>query len=538
MIDLKYFKISTNALPYISALLLGFSWDIRVKFFLFIAWALLFYYQYFYTKTNKPSYFYLHLYFGFLIWNIIVSWWILNASFGGAMMAIFCNSALMTLVFWIYIKLKLTINSNFSEWLFVPLWLAFEYIHTLWDISWPWLTLGNSFAFNNKIVQWYEFTGVSGGSLWVLLMGIVIYKAYLLKNKTYKLLTVLIFILPQVLSMAILYFRTDALKQPHSKDYNVVIVQPNIDPYNEKFSGNYDIQLQKMLAQVKPHLSEATNLLVLPETYITENIYEQQYDNSFSLQFLKRELLNKYPNLSILTGAGTVCTYKLNETKSSTARLFEGTNMYYDYYNTALFLNSTSLQFYHKSKLVPGVEKMPFPFLFKPFEKLAINLGGTTGSLGYQDERTNFLDKKRDLKICPAICYESIYGDFLTEYIRQGAQAIVVITNDGWWGNTPGYCHHVAYATLRAIETRKELVRCANTGISCFINALGETEQATPYWQQAVIKKNILPNAIQTFYVRYGDVISYTACLISALLILFLGGIFFLKKYNKIKQKL
>src|SRR5574343_444659 len=74
-----------------------------------------------------------------------------------------------------------------------------------------------------------------------------------------------------------------------------------------------------------------------------------------------------------------------------------------------------------------------------------------------------------NLKLAPAVCYESVYGDFMAKYIRSGAEVICIITNDGWWGNTPGHRQHLAYAKLRAIETRKQIIRSANTGISCFV---------------------------------------------------------------------
>src|SRR5207247_2436074 len=110
----------------------------------------------------------------------------------------------------------------------------------------------------------------------------------------------------------------------------------------------------------------------------------------------------------------------------------------------------------------------------------SIDLGGTSGSLGMQKERTVFKTQstinnpQSAIFIAPAICYESIYGDFLSAYIRNGAEFIAVITNDGWWGDTPGYIQHENYARLAAIEFRRDIARSANTGISCFINQKGD----------------------------------------------------------------
>ena len=130
-------------------------------------------------------------------------------------------------------------------------------------------------------------------------------------------------------------------------------------------------------------------------------------------------------------------------------------------------------QLYHKSKLVVGVENMPFTHLFKPIEKLAINLGGTVGTIGTSKERTVFVRERDHLKVAAVICFESIFGEFCTKFVRNGAQLFFIITNDGWWKDTPGHKQHMAYARLRTIECRRSIARSANTGISAFINQRG-----------------------------------------------------------------
>ena len=228
--------------------------------------------------------------------------------------------------------------------------------------------------------------------------------------------------------------------------------------------------------------------------------------------------MSKYPHLTIITGASTMYAYKPNETPSATANQFYQSNQYYDAFNTGLQIDQQSVTSYHKSKLVPGVEKMPFPALFKPLEKLAINLGGTMGSLGTQEERTVFFSHNKTVGIAPVICYESVYPDYVGQYVRNGANIIFIITNDGWWENTPGHKQHLAYAKLRAIENRREIARCANTGISCFITPLGDIEQATTYWEQAMIEKNMTLHNDLTFFSRFGDLISYTSAIVALLL--------------------
>jgi apolipoprotein N-acyltransferase len=203
----------------------------------------------------------------------------------------------------------------------------------------------------------------------------------------------------------------------------------------------------------------------------------------------------------------------------ATARLFGNSEVYFDVFNTAIQLNKGGLELYHKSKLVPGVERMPYPALFKPLEGLAIKLGGTFGSLGTQDKRTVFFNKDKSVGIAPVICYESIFGEFVTEYVSNGANIIFIITNDGWWHDTPGYKQHLAYARLRAIETRRQIARSANTGISCVVDEMGEIHAAQPWWKEAYIMANISPNTDKTFYVRFGDVLSKMAFVLTFILI-------------------
>lgn len=143
---------------------------------------------------------------------------------------------------------------------------------------------------------------------------------------------------------------------------------------------------------------------------------------------------------------------------------------------------------------------MPFPTLLKPLESLAINLGGTMGSIGTQEERSVFNDSLNKVCIAPIICYESIYADYVTEFIRLGANLIFIITNDGWWQDTPGYIQHLNFARLRAIENRRQIARSANTGTSCFIDEFGNIEQATPWWKEALISKNMSKNLELTFF--------------------------------------
>lgn len=473
-----------------------------------------------YYKGLSKKYFFLHLYLAFFLWNLLTTWWVYNASAGGAAMAILANSLLMTFVFLFYHKAKNILPTKCHGITFISFWISFEYLHLHWDITWPWLTLGHVFASTYQWIQWYEYTGVFGGSLWVLVVNYLVFKV-IRDGFTFKkiLFPVIVILSPILISYAI-YFGYKS----SDNEISVVVVQPNIDPYGEKFSGNYEDQLQRMLSLAKTKLDSATNYLVFPETALTEEVWEEEIENTYSIKAL-RTFLNSYPNLTIVIGASSSKLYKPGEPTSATARKFMNADEYYDSYNSALQLEKDKpVLVYHKSKLVPGVEKMPWPMLLKPLEEMAINMGGTSGSLGTQDERTVFFSKN-NIGIAPVICYESIYGNYVSDYVRNGAQTIFIITNDGWWDDTPGYKQHLAYGRLRAIETRKSIARSANTGISCFINQRGDVEQPQGWWKEAVIKQNIKTSKTNTLYVLLGDYIAIIAVTIMSLLIAYTLGI-------------
>jgi apolipoprotein N-acyltransferase len=518
-------------LSLLSGALLGAAWFPPFTFLIFVAWVPLFMLtDYLFTWARRPAAaVFVSSYIAFVSWNALVTWWTWFASPGGCVAAILANSLLMAFTYWLFFILYRTFTKAgklkvAGFWWLIPAWLSFEYLHTLWELAWTWLTLGNVFAYTHNWVQWYEFTGVSGGSLWALSANIIVYQ--MLKVRTQEagpgaaaqrplgagkraaLLAAVVFI-PIGASYLI---RPSALKTGKAVRQQIVIVQPNIDPYNDKFSSSYESQLQRTYGLLTGQLSQETDYLVFPETFFTENIWENSLEESYSVKFLRDSILKKYPGLTIITGASTFYHYPHGGKLSPTAHKYTDADEYYDVYNTALQLdNYGPIQVYHKSKLVPGVERMPYPAVFGFLEKLAIDLGGTSGSLGTQDEREVFFNKDKTTGVATVICYESIFGEYLADFIRGGANLVFIITNDGWWRNTPGYVQHLNYARLRAIETRVPIARCANTGISCFVDECGELSQETKWWEPAVISEALQPSRKQTFYVKRGDLLSKLA---------------------------
>lgn len=459
----------------------------------------------------------------FVCWNVLVTWWIFLIQFGkpAAILAFTANGLLMAIVFLIYSNLKNRIGKPWASWLLLPVWIAWEYGHSCWDLAWTWLTIGDCFAYNHQWIQWYEITGTSGGTLWALFVNVLVFNTIkdnaglrFFSKPVLKIAAAII--VPILLSYSIFWLR----RPIEGKKMEVIVVQPNIDPYNNKFYDDFSVQFQKMLGLIRGKISSKTEYLVLPETFIVDDIDEALIDDDPSIALFRDSLLASYPRLKIIVGASSFKFYRNEKEITATARKHPQGG-YYDYYNTALQIDKKGVQVYHKSKLVPGAELMPFPALLKPLESLALDLGGTTGSLGLQDKRTTFKGNSDSVGAAPIICYESVFSDYVTEYIRGGSNFIAIITNDGWWGNSPGKDQHLNYARLRAVENRRQIARSANTGISCFIDEFGNISHATPWWQEAVIKQDITPNYNLTFFSRTGDILSYLSCVITLSLLAF-----------------
>lgn len=511
--------IHAVALSLLSALLLIAAWpNASFTLLITVAWVPLL----LLANSNISSRVLLrYVFLTMLVWNIGTTWWLWNSTAEGAVAAILINTILMTIPWWGYSKLKKFLPPTLSLIALTCFWLCFEYIHLNWEISWPWLTLGNALA--NKIgwIQWYEYTGVGGGSLAIWISNLLAYylvRAIITKTPTKKIL--IKNLLPYTLYLFTL-FTLSKLITPKpivaSSKNNIVIVQPNIDPY-QKFSENSGAEQIKQLVQLSSAAIDSnTRLVIWPETAMSVADWQDNIPQNIYYQPVF-EMVQAYPKMQLVSGIETFKNYGASKA-TSTARKTENGD-FYDAFNAAVAIQKAStLSFYNKSKLVPGVEALPSFLLF--LAPLLEQFGGSTGGYGRSPEPLVFTDKLYAYTAAPIICYESVYGDYVRKYVQKGATVLTIITNDGWWGNTPGHQQHLAYARLRAIETRRWVARSANTGISAFINERGEIMNELG-WDKAAAMKFVVPvNNEITFYLRFGDYIYQTASAISLLLLLY-----------------
>jgi apolipoprotein N-acyltransferase len=519
---LKHILYSTS-----TGLLLFLGWPtLPFPFLLFIAFVPLLLIEDAYSLVRKKRgaiHIFLYSFLAFIIWNTATTWWVCNASIGGGIAAIIANSLLMTLPIILFHKFKIKLGIGYGYMALVAVWLSYEYLHLRWELTWPWLVLGNGFASWPFAIQWYEFTGHLGGSLWILVANIfaieiyrsIKYKTSIFNGKKVYYISGLWISIPLLLSL-LLYTNF----KEKGETISVLVVQPNIDPYTEKFGSlSANEQLQRMLNLAEKELDTQVKLVIFPETALTDLVEESEIDRSEAVIIIKA-FIKKHPTIAVLTGANTYKTYNGDEPHPVSARKYnEG--IYHNYYNTALYIElNKPVQFYYKSKLVPGVEKMPYPQLFGFLEALSIDMGGISGSLGTQDSASSFHGQSG--VFAPIICYESVFGDYVGDYVKGGATLNCIITNDGWWGDTEGYRQHLKYASLRAIETRRDIARSANTGISAFINQRGDYIAQTNWWTPAVLKSEVHLNTVLTFYTCFGDYVGVAAVVLFAWLLMLL----------------
>lgn len=508
--------------------LLCLPWEVNLWFLLFVAW--LPWIHLLRLLVEREAGFwrtYGWFYLATVTWNALSVWWIQGATIGGMLGAVFAMAACMTLVLTLVAQGARRWGWSWGIWALLAGWIGFEYFFHNSEIAWPWLTLGNGLASAPWAIQWYEYTGVLGGSLWVLLVNILLYT--ILRTwrgaRTRQLwwmggaLSLLAFY-PFVLSRSLLPTE-EGVRQ--SAPVEVVVVQPNVDPWNEKFGGLSDEeQVLRMLQLAEKHITPATRIIVMPETAIPSAIWEKNMAESTQLALL-RSFLHQHPQCHILVGATLLRFYDVGELTSPTARKFYKSDTWYDAYNSALWFkdSASTPEHYYKSKLVVGVEMMPYPQLLRFLDLVSIDLGGMVGGLGTQPTRSVFWTRD-SVGVGPIICYESVFGEFCTDYVRNGAQLLAVITNDGWWGDTPGYRNHFNYSRLRAIETRRWIVRSANTGISGIIDPAGRVQEHRGWWIQDAFRAQVYPQNVTTFYVQWGDYLGRIAYFATVLLVI--GG--------------
>jgi apolipoprotein N-acyltransferase len=461
------------------------------------------------------------VYPAFFVWNALTCYWIsLTAlsvgederipAFVAGVLAVVVNALLMTLpvVTYVFVRKRLNTPKLFLKYLiFIPFWVGFEFLHFRWDLTWSWLTLGHAFTYYPFYLQYLEFTGVLGTSVHTLVATAMLAGAVEAGATEQKISFKVV-----GLGVAWLIFPLalyPVLSRPGRFEpvgqINVRVVQPNVDPYNKFAVLSPDEQMRRFAELIRRPGVDTVDLAVLPETAVPVGLMAHDLKNTVYLGEI-RDLVRQYPRLNVLTGAIIYRIYREGEkTTASTKTLFDGTDtVRYESYNAALMPESDD-RYYVKSKLVPFTERTPFLEYARVLEAFNLTMGGHFGGFGLPDSLI-VLRTRRGVGVAPLICYESEFGQTSAEIVRKGAQLLCVITNDGWFGESSGHIQHAHLASLRCIETRRDLARSANTGISLFGDLNGAYyPERLGWWKQGTIDRKLNLYAHTTFFMRYGD---------------------------------
>ncbi|HLA69372.1 MAG TPA: apolipoprotein N-acyltransferase [Bacteroidota bacterium] len=441
--------------------------------------------------------------------------------------------AIHPMFYWIPLLAAHVVRKRFgtTAWLvaFPFFWVGFEYFHSLGEFSFPWLTLGNSQAYDLYRIQIVEAVSVYGLSLLVVTFNVFSYafirnvalqqwKFTEARSLSLLFVLILLYVVPFVIGATLLK-RYDSLFE--GTPVKVGIVQPNIDPF-EKWGGGsdsrwegYTNQLKLFFREIRNLSKDSLDLIVLPETAIPFHILLSQ--NTAYYNLFKHEV--DFANTPVFTGLAD--GYYTDSAHASVTAMKAG-DAYFESFNSAtLFLPYVGNgPVYRKVVLVPYAERVPyakaFRFLIEP-----LKWGVGISSWGKGTEQTVYDLQLRDGTATPfsgMICYELVYPEYVREFVRKGATFLVVVSNDSWWGNTSGAYQLAAYTGLRAVETRRWIVRCANGGISGVLSPAGRLISGTSMYEAATFSAGIKSMETETFFVRHGDFVG-KGCLCASILI-------------------
>ena len=541
---MKYLLLSL-----ISAMLLSISWPTYgIPFFIFFALVPLLLMEHDITHfskiKNKSLTIFGLTYLCFLIWNIVTTGWLYGAknpdgshSMMAVVFPVLFNSFFYAAIFQLFHYYKKAQGTYFGLVFFVAIWMVFEKVHLSWEFTWPWLNLGNVFSEYPKLIQWYDTLGATGGSFWILLINVYafytirIYEAGRKRKSLFTNVAVLAAFIFIPLGISLLKYNN--FEEKPIGQVNVLMLQPDLDSYNEKYSKDSLTILSELLTLAQENATGQVDYFIGPETSLPGygSISERGFEQSLLLNQVKG-FLTTHPKSIFATGISSHRFYTQDEKESNTAYQ-NSAGSFVDSYNSAVqIIPNQKVEVYHKGKLVPGVEMFPYINVLKPLLGNAmIDLGGTTASLGMDPERKIFTNSFNQGKLAPIICYESIYGEFVTEYVKKGANFLAIMTNDSWWGETQGHEQLMSYAKLRAIETRREIARAANSGISAHIDARGEVVADTFYGDKTTLFAKVNLYEKVTFYTKAGDLLSRFSIFVFGFLVFYT----LIKKYQNRK---
>ena len=494
---MKYFIISLSALfMSLSQQPIGCGW---------LAWvSLIPLIHFLYNSISLKEKVYISILWGIVYHSSILFWMIFNlgtTKFLGLISLILATLVLSVNIIFIGILYHLTSkNKIIKTYYYIPIiWVSIEYLRTFLILGFPWVSIANSQVHYNILAQNVEVTGIYGISFWIALINVLFYDLYGKFNNRKLTRVIIVFIFPWISGYALYYLQD----KDRLKPINIISVQPNIH-LNEKRNPKFPNQnIEKLIRVGSTEINKNTDLILFPETALSiMNLYSKS-----SLKLIKESILDN--NISLLTGLNYF-EYGFDNERIN--------------YNSIIHLNSENMiqspEIYHKIKLVPLAERMPLVEFFPSLK--SINIGQANFEPGDEYKVFNI----KSYKIGAMVCYESTFPQLNRNFVNNGAEILMYFVNDGWYENPPQPQQHAKQSIYRAIEFRRPIVRCANTGISQVIDKTGNIIHEIELNNEGAIAASISPSSSITFYAKYGDVFA----IINVLLLSILLGLYFKRK--------
>jgi apolipoprotein N-acyltransferase len=436
---------------------------------------------------------------------------------GGAML--FALPGVMLITSTLYFLSTKVFEKKYCFWLFPVFWVTAEYLLTLTDLKFPWVIMGNGLVKFTTFIQAADIIGVFGLSIVVMYINFFIYKSlvsYKKGNSNYRrfaLFVVLFFLV--FIAYGIIKISSFKISERKVK---VGIVQPDINPWKKWELGTVQQFIDNYLELSQIAVEQNAKIIIWPETalpvYLMSGKYEAELDSIY--KFIDKN------DISLLTGMPHIKFYLDSTNIPDDAKFSKTSDYYYATYNSVLLLEpgSRDYQFYGKMQLVPLGEHVPFSNQFKflgDLFKWGVGLGGWNVGKDTTVFKTHIFNSgiEEELNIGGIVCYESIFPLYVTSFVKRGADFIAVVTNDSWYGNSSGPQQHKEFAALRAVENRRTVVRCANGGVSCIINAIGETVTETEMFTRTVLVGDVPLQTESTFYTEHPAIITTAVSAIS-----------------------
>ncbi len=532
-------------------MLLGLSFPPFNKWFFVYFGVLLLLYLIFSSSRLRQAF--LRAYFALLVFNEITLYWIsgwhsddIFLKIGGVATVLVHPLLFMIPVLTIYGISRY--KKELALILFSFIWVGFEYYHNVWQLSFPWLELGNTETYNLNRIQYIEFTGVHGISFLICIISSLMY--FLIEriyNKKWRITSkqaILYYFVLMILILFPNFYSYHRLKQDNSKYFqtmdsskiiNACVVQTNTDPF-KKWSGNHDQLIDSYIAKLNVGMKYNPDMMVLHETAAPYYFLEDY-------NFLKSKRFFDFVDSSrkyLVMGIPHIEYYKDSAFVPKDAKKMSISGRFYDTYNSVIMIepgkNRKDLTIHKKSKLVPFSERVPYQETLTFLRDwIKWGVGISSWQIGKDETIFTIKDSNLNTKFASLICFESVFSEYVSKSVNNRAGFLVIVTNDGWFGHTSGPVQHEKYAVLRAIENRKWIVRCAQTGISCFIDPLGNAYDEIPYGTEGIIDRNIIANDEKTFYSSNGDIIGIISHYGGIISLVFCIGFYIYKRINKKK---